>query len=112
MSDAAIHCRDLRKYYPDVKAVDGLDLYIARGECFGLLGPNGAGKTTTVEILEGLVEPTSGDVEILGRRWKTDEPWLSEQLGVSLQETFLPERLTVREVLALFRSLFAHGRDI
>src|SRR5215831_4234724 len=98
-SRQALQCRGLVKRYADVTAVNGLDLEVRRGECFGLLGPNGAGKTTTVEILEGLLEPTSGDVEILGRRWKTDEPWLREQLGVSLQETFLPERLTVREVL-------------
>jgi ABC-2 type transport system ATP-binding protein len=108
----AVRCRNLVKRYADVKAVDGLDLEVRTGECFGLLGPNGAGKTTTVEILEGLQEPTSGEVEILGRRWKTDEAWLRERLGVSLQETFLPERLTVREILALFRSLFAHGRSV
>ena len=110
--ELAVRCRDLVKRYADVTAVDGLDLEVRRGECFGLLGPNGAGKTTTVEILEGLLEPTSGEVEILGRRWKTDEGWLRQQLGVSLQETFLPERLTVREILALVRSLFERGRDV
>jgi ABC-2 type transport system ATP-binding protein len=110
--ELAVRCRDLVKRYADVTAVNGLDLDVHRGECFGLLGPNGAGKTTTVEILEGLLEPTSGHVEILGRRWQTDEAWLREQLGVSLQETFLPERLTVREILALFRSLYAHGREV
>jgi ABC-2 type transport system ATP-binding protein len=108
----AVRCRDLVKRYGELTAVDGLDLEVRKGECFGLLGPNGAGKTTTVEILEGLQEPTSGEVEILGRRWKTDESWLRQQLGVSLQETFLPERLTVREILALFRSLFAQGRSV
>ena len=110
--ELAVRCRALVKRYADVTAVDGLDLDVRRGECFGLLGPNGAGKTTTVEILEGLLEPTSGEVEVLGRRWKTDEAWLRQQLGVSLQETFLPERLTVREILALFRSLFERGRDV
>src|SRR6476660_3912585 len=115
--ELAVRCRDLVKRYssrgaPDVTAVDGLDLEVRRGECVGLLGPNGAGKTPTVEILEGLLEPTSGEVEILGRRWKPDEAWLRQQLGVSLQETFLPERLTVREILALFRSLFERGRDV
>jgi ABC-2 type transport system ATP-binding protein len=110
--ELAVRCRDLVKRYADVTAVDGLDLDVYRGECFGLLGPNGAGKTTTVEILEGLLEPTSGHVEILGRSWRTDEAWLREQLGVSLQQTFLPERLSVREILTLFRSLFAHGRDV
>ncbi len=70
MDDLAIRCRGLvKRYPPDVLAVDGLDLEVRRGECFGLLGPNGAGKTTTIEILEGLLEPTAGDVEVLGRRW-------------------------------------------
>ena len=77
MSDWAIRVKDLRKQYPGrdgpVDAVNGLDLEIPVGECFGLLGPNGAGKTTTVEILEGLNQPTSGEVEVLGLRWATDE---------------------------------------
>ncbi|MFZ0286157.1 MAG: ATP-binding cassette domain-containing protein, partial [Terriglobales bacterium] len=68
---SAIQCRDLRKTYDGkVEAVRGLSLEIQAGECFGLLGPNGAGKTTTIEILEGLLEPTSGEVTILGRTWK------------------------------------------
>jgi len=67
----AIQCRDLRKTYDGkVEAVRGLNLEIQAGECFGLLGPNGAGKTTTIEILEGLLEPTSGQVTILGHTWK------------------------------------------
>ena len=67
----AIQCRDLRKTYDGkVEAVRGLNLEIEAGECFGLLGPNGAGKTTTIEILEGLLAPTSGEVTILGRTWK------------------------------------------
>jgi ABC-2 type transport system ATP-binding protein len=110
--ELAVRCRDLVMRYGDVTAVDGLDLEVRRGECFGLLGPNGAGKTTTVEILEGLLEPTSGRVEILGRTWKTDEGWLRERMGVSLQETFLPDRLTVREILTLFRSLYLRGRGV
>ena len=73
----AIRCRDLRKRYParptPVDAVNGLDLEVRAGECFGLLGPNGAGKTTTIEILEGLLAPTSGEVEVLGRRWGNDD---------------------------------------
>jgi len=92
--------------------VDGLDLEIARGECFGLLGPNGAGKTTTVEILEGLLEPTEGEVEVLGRRWDRDPAGLRERLGITLQETHLPERLTVEEVVRLFRSFYRHGREV
>jgi ABC-2 type transport system ATP-binding protein len=108
----AASCRALVMRYPGGEmALDGLDLEVRAGECFGLLGPNGAGKTTTVEILEGLLDPTAGDVEILGLRWSTDERALRERLGVSLQETHLPERLTVFEVLTLFRSFFAKGRD-
>jgi ABC-2 type transport system ATP-binding protein len=114
MGDAplSIRCRGLSKRYGDVTAVDGLDLEVRAGECFGLLGPNGAGKTTTVEILEGLVAPSGGDVEVLGKRWERDERALREQLGVSLQETNLPEKLTVRETVALFRSFYAAGRDV
>jgi ABC-2 type transport system ATP-binding protein len=92
-------------------ALDGLDLEVHAGECFGLLGPNGAGKTTTVEILEGLLDPTAGDVEVLGMRWLRDERALRERLGVSLQETHLPDRLAVQEILRLFRSFFRRGRD-
>jgi ABC-2 type transport system ATP-binding protein len=109
----AVRCRGLVKRYDGkVLAVDGLDLEVARGECFGLLGPNGAGKTTTVEILEGLLDSTSGDVEVLGMRWAADERKLRERLGVSLQQTHLPERLAAREILELFRSFFARGRDV
>jgi ABC-2 type transport system ATP-binding protein len=109
---AALRCTALVKRYDGgVVAVDGLDLEVKVGECFGLLGPNGAGKTTTVEILEGLLDPTAGDVEVLGMRWASDERALRERLGVSLQETHLPERLSVGETLVLFRSFFQHGRD-
>ncbi len=112
MSDNAIEVRGLVKRYGTVTAVDGLDLVMRRGECFGLLGPNGAGKTTTVEILEGLNDPTAGDVQVLGRRWSSDEAWLRGRLGISLQETHLQERLTVQETLRLFRSFYDRGRDI
>jgi ABC-2 type transport system ATP-binding protein len=105
--DAAIHIEGLVKKYGDLTAVDGLDLEVGRGECFGLLGPNGAGKTTTVEILEGLTEPTAGKVEVLGRRWETDGEALRERIGVALQETRLFDRLTVEETLELFRSFYA-----
>src|SRR2546425_8714981 len=77
----AIRCRSLVKDYGTVRAVNGLDLEVRAGECFGLLGPNGAGKTTTVEILEGLLPATSGDVELLGRNWKTDRDSLRQRLG-------------------------------
>ena len=66
----ALRCHALEKRYGDVVAVDGLSLEVHRGECFGLLGPNGAGKTTTIEILEGLLAPDAGDVEVLGLRWE------------------------------------------
>jgi ABC-2 type transport system ATP-binding protein len=110
---SAILCRDLRKRYPsrsgDVEAVNGLDLEVRAGECFGLLGPNGAGKTTTIEILEGLLAPTSGEVEVLGRHWGEDDDELRQRLGISLQETRLAEKLTVHETLALFRSFYHNG---
>jgi len=92
--------------------VDGLDLEVGRGECFGLLGPNGAGKTSTLEVLEGLIEPTSGEVEVLGLTWSADERTLRERLGITLQETRLPEKLTVLEILRLFRSFYLRGRNV
>jgi ABC-2 type transport system ATP-binding protein len=95
-----------------VVAVDGLDLEIAPGECFGLLGPNGAGKTTTIEICEGLLEPDAGDVTVLGLRWDRDERALRQRLGVQLQETQLSEKLTVTETLRLFRSFYREGSEI
>ncbi len=109
--DFVVSCQGLKKYFPDVKAVDGLDLCVERGECFGLLGPNGAGKTTTIEVLEGLTSPDGGDVEILGRRWDRHERELRELIGVSLQETQLAEKLTVFETLRLFRSFYRNGHD-
>jgi len=108
----AIRVRDLVKRYPGrppVEAVRGLSLEILRGECFGLLGPNGAGKTTTIEILEGLLTPTSGSVEVLGLRWDRDEGRLRELIGVSLQETRLSEKLTLLETVRLFRSFYSSG---
>jgi ABC-2 type transport system ATP-binding protein len=111
-SPPALRVAGLRKAYGDVVAVDGLDLTVAAGECFGLLGPNGAGKTTTIEICEGLTEPDAGDVEVLGRRWDRDERALRERLGIQLQETQLAEKLTVEETVRLFRSFYARGRDV
>src|SRR5512134_3470046 len=108
----AIVCRGLVKRYGSVVAVDGLDLEVRRGECFGLLGPNGAGKTTTVEILEGLNVPDAGEVEVLGERWHGDGHALRARLGVQLQETKFPEKLKVSEVLALFRSFYPRGRSV
>ena len=111
----AIRCRDLRKTYaakPPVEAVRGLDLEIEAGECFGLLGPNGAGKTTTVEILEGILEPTSGDVEVLGLSWRRNEPELRQRIGVSLQETKFADKLTVEETLRLFASFYRASHPV
>ena len=108
----AIRCRRLIKDYGALRAVSGLDLEVRAGECFGLLGPNGAGKTTTVEILEGLLPATAGEVEILGRTWVADGPWLRQRLGISLQETNLPDKLTVQEILWLFRSFYASGPEV
>lgn len=108
----AIRCRNLVKDYGSLRAVNGLDLEVQAGECFGLLGPNGAGKTTTVEILEGLLPATAGTVEILGRTWEKDREWLKHKLGISLQETNLEEKLSVQETLRLFRSFYASGPDV
>ena len=112
----ALRCRGLVKRYRgggdgDVLAVDGLELEVRRGECFGLLGPNGAGKTTTIEILEGLTEPDAGEVEVLGSTWRGEGRELRSRLGVSLQETQLTEKLTVAETIRLFRSFYDKGRD-
>jgi ABC-2 type transport system ATP-binding protein len=110
---AAIECRDLRKTYSGkvkVEAVRGLSLQIQAGECFGLLGPNGAGKTTTIEILEGLLKPTSGELTILGRSWKSQAREIREHIGISLQETRLSEKLTVRETIDLFASFYREPR--
>jgi ABC-2 type transport system ATP-binding protein len=90
-------------------AVNGLDLDVRSGECFGLLGPNGAGKTTTVEICEGLTDPDLGEVVVLGRRWGRDDRELREMLGISLQETQFSEKLTVEETVRLFRSFYRRG---
>jgi ABC-2 type transport system ATP-binding protein len=109
---AAIQCRDLRKTYDGkVEAVRGLNLEIQAGECFGLLGPNGAGKTTTIEILEGLLQATSGQVSIFGHSWTENEREMREWLGISLQETRLSEKLSVRETIELFASFYREPRS-
>jgi ABC-2 type transport system ATP-binding protein len=108
-SSPTLRIAGLRKAYADVQAVDGLDLEVARGECFGLLGPNGAGKTTTIEICEGLTEPDEGTVELLGLNWRTGAHELRQRIGVQLQETQFPEKLTVEETLRMFRSFYRRG---
>jgi ABC-2 type transport system ATP-binding protein len=106
-----IQCTNLRKTYDGkVEAVRGLSLQIEAGQCFGLLGPNGAGKTTTIEILEGLLAPTSGEVRIFGHTWRENERQLREWIGISLQETRLSEKLNVRETIELFGSFYREPR--
>jgi ABC-2 type transport system ATP-binding protein len=112
VTQLAVKCDGLRKRYGPVMAVDGLSLHVQRGECFGLLGPNGAGKTTTIEILEGLLTPDEGDVEVLGLRWNAHEHDLRQRLGIQLQETQLGEKLSVEETLRLFRSFYRSGHTV
>ncbi|HEY6878272.1 MAG TPA: ABC transporter ATP-binding protein [Polyangiales bacterium] len=116
MSEAALRCEGLIKRFGELVAVNGVSLSVQRGECLGLLGPNGAGKTTTVEMLNGLSEPDRGEIYLLGTRVgrgrdKTRRK-LQERVGVQLQESELPDRLTVRECLTLFRSFYRHGRPL
>jgi ABC-2 type transport system ATP-binding protein len=111
---SAILCRELVKTYPGkppVEAVRGLNLEVKEGECFGLLGPNGAGKTTTLEILEGLLEATSGEVQVLGYEWGKHDNEIRERIGISLQETRLADKMTVRECIVMFRSFYRSGID-
>jgi ABC-2 type transport system ATP-binding protein len=108
----ALLLRGLRKAFADVQAVDGLDLEVAPGECFGLLGPNGAGKTTTIEICEGLTAPDAGTVELLGLSWRRDAKELRQRIGIQLQETQFPDKLTVEEALRLFRSFYRSGLSV
>jgi ABC-2 type transport system ATP-binding protein len=112
-----IRVRGLTKRYGDVKAVDGIDFDVAKGQIFGLLGPNGAGKTTTVEILEGLREADGGEVSVLGVDVMRDADAIKPRIGVSLQTAALYPKLTVTELVNLFRSFYprparrkSHGR--
>jgi ABC-2 type transport system ATP-binding protein len=108
----ALRVQNLRKAYKDVVAVDGIDLEVRAGECFGLLGPNGAGKTTTIEVCEGLLDADSGDVELLGLHWHSNANELRQKLGIQLQETQLSEKLTVQETIRLFRSFYRQGPEV
>ena len=101
-----LRIRGLHKAFGEVRAVEGIDLEVKPGECFGLLGPNGAGKTTTIEICEGLTTPDAG------RNWQQDANELRQLIGIQLQETQFPEKLTVEEVLRLFRSFYRRGMTL
>ena len=111
-STIALSCIGVVKRYGTVTAVNGLDLKVFTGECFGLLGPNGAGKTTAIEILEGLLAADAGEVEVLGQRWDRDATALRPRLGIQLQETQLADKLTVAETLRVFRSFYPRGPSV
>src|SRR5207253_487582 len=110
-NEFAIHVRGLRKSYGAFEAVKGIDFEVRSGEVFGLLGPNGAGKTTTVEILEGLRARTSGDVSVLGYDPDRQKQQLKDRIGVCLQATNLPEKITVKEAIDLFAAFYTQTID-
>lgn len=101
-----IQARDIRKYFGQTRAVDGISLDIQPGEFVALLGPNGAGKTTMVEMIEGIQHPDSGEISIKGMKWKSHEKALRKIIGLSFQETHFMEKLRVGEVLELFASFY------
>jgi ABC-2 type transport system ATP-binding protein len=108
----AIRVRGLVVRYGDLVAVDGLDLEVRKGVCYGLLGPNGAGKTTTIEVLEGLRRPDAGEVTVLGRTWADAGRDIRERIGVQLQETDLQRKLTVFETLRMFQSFYRRRKPL
>lgn len=112
MSDLALRVLGLRKQYPDVLAVDGLDLEVPRGEVFGLLGPNGAGKTTTLEMIEGLTPADSGTIEVLGMDWRKHGRDIRARIGVQLQSTSLFNKIKPREALELYGSYYPRRRPV
>jgi ABC-2 type transport system ATP-binding protein len=108
----AIHAAGLRKSYGDVAAVDDVSFEVREGEFYGILGPNGAGKTTLLEIVEGLRQPDSGEAKLLGSRPWGREPALMRRIGVQLQASAFFERLTAREQLRTFASLYDLGPEV
>ncbi len=108
-NDVAVSARGLVKRYGDLVAIDGVDFVVHRGTCLGVLGPNGAGKTTTIEILEGLKVPDGGTVEVLGRSWNDDPREIQERIGVQLQETEFEDKISVFELLRMFRIFYHDG---
>ncbi|MBX7096404.1 MAG: ABC transporter ATP-binding protein [Myxococcaceae bacterium] len=97
---------DVHKWFGTVHAVQGLTMSVQPGECVGFLGPNGAGKTTSLEMIEGLQQPTSGTIRLLGKAWDQDAPWLRQQIGLALQETRFEGLVTIEETVDLFRSFY------
>src|SRR3954468_8251586 len=108
---AIIEVKDLTKRYGEQTAVDGVSFTVEKGEIFGILGPNGAGKTTTVESIAGLRTPDAGTIRVLGLDPRRDRDRLRSLVGVQLQESELPDRLTVIEALRLFASFYAKPAD-
>ncbi|MFZ9746461.1 MAG: ABC transporter ATP-binding protein [Opitutaceae bacterium] len=104
--------RGLSKAYAGRPAVRGVDLEVAAGEIFGLLGPNGAGKTTTVECLVGLRAPDAGEIHLCGMDARNHPGAIRQRLGVALQSTALPDRMTPREALGLFGRFYARQRPV
>jgi len=111
-SEFAIYVRGLRKSYGSFEAVKGIDFEVRPGEVFGLLGPNGAGKTSTVEILEGLRPRSGGDVTVLDFDPDRQKKQLKDRIGACLQATNLPDKITVREALDFFGSLYSRKADV
>jgi ABC-2 type transport system ATP-binding protein len=109
VSEPILEVRNLIKHYPNVTAVNGLSLAVPEGVCFGLLGPNGAGKTTTIEIMEGILEATSGEVRYRGA--PLDQRF-REEAGILFQKTALQDFLTVRQSITLFRGLYSRGLGV
>jgi ABC-2 type transport system ATP-binding protein len=110
MAEVTLRVQGLRKRYPKVLAVDGVDLAVRRGEVFGLLGPNGAGKTTTLEMIEGLTTPDAGEIEILGMDLRHHGKEIRSRFGVQLQSTSLYNKITPREALDLYGSYYPKRR--
>jgi ABC-2 type transport system ATP-binding protein len=106
MSQAVLDVRDLRKYYGQVRAADGVSFTVTRGEIFGLIGPNGAGKTTTIECLVGLRDPDGGEIAICGIDARTRPREVKRRVGAALQTTALQDKVTPREALTLFGALY------
>lgn len=112
MSNFAIEATGLQKSFGAVHAVRGLNLQVRRGEVFGLLGPNGAGKTTSLEMLEGLVQPDSGEIRLLGLDWRTHATAIRNRIGVQFQSTQLDEKIKVREVLEMYSKYYDKPRSV